>query len=199
MEKKGNTFKKNIVKKSYKVVSMLTAFLSSSALWYYNISPYWEEDYKGYTTLFLVGVLFCTVYWVLARMYQALKIGIYRLTELTYFQLLAFTIADVLLVVESVIWFHGLEKLLIRSFVIGFIGQMMITVFSIFVHNRLFARYDEARKVMIVYGNEQYKSLVKKMKAKFNRYNIIGCYAEDTPKKELQKHPVRLTKRGVFW
>ena len=187
MKKEGNTFKKNIVKKSYKVVSMLTAFVSSSALWYYNISPYWEEDYKGYTTLFLVGVLFCVVYWVLARMYQALKIGIYRLTELTYFQLLAFTIADVLLVVESVIWFHGLEKLLLRSFVIGFIVQMMITVLSIFVHNRLFARYDEARKVMIVYGNEHYKSLVKKMKAKFNRYNIIGCYADDIPKNELQK------------
>lgn len=188
MKKEGNTFKKNIVKKSYKIVSMLTAFISSSALWYYNISPYWEEEYRGYTTLFLVGVLFCITYWVFAKMYQALKIGIYRLTELSYFQSLAFTISDVILIVESVIWFHGFERLLIRSFIIGFAIQMMVTVLSIFIHNRLFARYDVAKKVMIVYGNDNYKSLVKKMKAKKLRYNIIGCYADDVPMKALKKH-----------
>ena len=97
MKREGNTFKKNIVKKSYKVVSILTAFLSASALWYYNISPYWEEDYTGYMTLFMVGILFCITYWIFAKMYQAPKIGIYRLTELTYFQLLAFAIADVII------------------------------------------------------------------------------------------------------
>lgn len=198
MKKEGNTFKKNIVKKSYKVVSMLTAFISSSALWYYNISPYWEEDYTGYTTLFLVGVLFCITYWVFAKMYQALKIGIYRLTELTYFQILAFTISDVILFVESVIWFHGLEKLLIRSFVVGFIAQMMVTVFSIFVHNRLFARYDVAKKVMIVYGNNHYKSLVKKMKAKKFRYNIIGCYADTTSLEELKEHIAKCESVYVY-
>lgn len=188
MKRVGNTFKKNIVKKSYKVVSMLTAFFSASGLWYYNLSPYWEEDYTGYMTLFLVGILFCITYWVFAKMYQALKIGIYRLTELTYFQLLAFTIADVILFVESVIWFHGLEKLLIRSFLVGLGIQMFITVVSIFVHNRLFARYDEAKKVMIVYGNGHYQSLVKKMKAKKFRYNIIGCYADDTSIDVLKTH-----------
>lgn len=187
MDKGKNTFKKNIVKKSYKVVCILTAFISASLLWYYNISPYWEEDYTGFTTLFLVGVLFCITYWVFAKMYQALKIGIYRLTELTYFQILSFAIADIILIVESVMWFNGFEKLQIRSYIIGFVLQMMITVFSIFVHNRLFARYDEAKRVMIVYGNEHYKSLVKKMKAKKLRYRIMGCYSEDTPMQELKQ------------
>ena len=181
MKQESNTFKKNIVKKSYKIVSIITAFASSSALWYYNISPYWEEDYTGYTTLFLVGIMFCITYWIFAKMYQALKIGIYRLTDLTYFQLLAFAIADVILVVESVIWFHGFAKLRIGTYIVGFIGQMFLTVFSIFVHNRLFARYDEARKVMIIYGNDGYNSLIKKMNAKKYRYNIIGCYSDDEP------------------
>ncbi|MEE1314238.1 MAG: exopolysaccharide biosynthesis polyprenyl glycosylphosphotransferase [Faecalimonas sp.] len=186
MKKEKNTFKKNIVKRSYKIVSILTAFISASMLWYHNISPYWEEEYTGYGTLFAVGVLFCIIYWVFAKMYQAQKIGIYRLTELTYFQLLAFTIADVILIVESVIWFHGFAKLRILSFVFGFGVQMFVTVLSIFVHNRLFARYDEARKVMIIYGNAEYASLVKKMKAKKYRYNILGCYSDTTPMEELQ-------------
>lgn len=181
MGKENNTFKKNIVKQSYKIISMAIAFVSASALWYYNISPYWEEGYTGYMTLFLVGVLFCITYWIFAKMYQALKIGIYRLAELTYFQLLAFAIADVLLVLESVIWFHGFEKMRIWSYVVGFVLQMMATVFSIFVHNRLFARYDEPRKVLIVYGNSGYQSFLRKLNSKKLRYRVIGCCAEDTP------------------
>ncbi len=186
MKNKKNTFKKNIVKKSYKVVSILAAFLTASGLWYYNISPGWEEDYRGYGTLFAVGVLFCIIYWVFAKMYQAQKIGIYRLTELTYFQMLAFAIADITLVVESAIWFHGIEKLNFMSFAMAFAIQMFVTVLSIFVHNRLFARYDTARKVMIIYGNDSYQSLVKKMKAKKYRYHIVGCYSDDVPIKELE-------------
>lgn len=181
MKRKNNVFKKNIVKQSYKILSMVTAFVSASALWYYNISPYWEEEYTGYMTLFLVGVLFCVIYWIFAKMYQALKIGIYRLTELTYFQLLSFAIADVILVLESVIWFHGFEKMHVWSYVLGFVLQMVTTVFSIFVHNRLFARYDEPRKILIIYGNAGYRSFVKKTKAKKYRYEILGCYPDDTP------------------
>ena len=188
MKQENNTFKKSIVKKSYKVVSIITAFISASALWYYNISPYWEEGYEGYMTLFLVGIMFCVTYWIFAKMYQAQKIGIYRLTELTYFQLLAFAIADVILIVESVIWFHGFAKLRIGTFIVGFVLQMMVIVFNIFVHNRLFARYDEARKVLIIYGNDGYNSLIKKMKAKKYRYNILGCYSDTTPINELEQY-----------
>ena len=187
MKKENNTFKKNIVKKSYIVVSIITAFLSSVALWYYNISPYWEEGYEGYMTLFLVGIMFCVTYWIFAKMYQAQKIGIYRLTELAYFQLLAFVIADVILIVESVVWFHGFDKLRVGTFVVGFIFQMLVTIFSIFVHNRLFARYDEARRVLIIYGNDGYQSLIKKMEAKKYRYSILGCYSDETQMEELEK------------
>jgi len=191
MKREKNTFKKNIVKKSYKIICLITAFLSASGLWYYNVSPSWGAGYKGtwesYITLFLVGVLFCIIYWFFAKMYQAQKIGIYRLTELTYFQLLAFSIADVILIVESVIWFHGLDKLNPMAYIVVFGLQMTTTVFNIFVHNRLFARYDEARKVMIIYGNEGYQSLTKKMVSKKFRYNIIGCFADDTSMDTLKE------------
>lgn len=186
MKRENNVLKKNIVKQSYKVLSLVIAFVSASALWYYNISPYWEEEYTGYMTLLLVGILFCITYWIFAKMYQAQKIGIYRLTELAYFQLLSFAFADVVLVIESVIWFHGFEKLKIGTFIFGFVLQMLAVVFIIFVHNRLFARYDERRKVMIVYGNETYTSLVKKMNAKKFRYEIIGCFSDETDIKELK-------------
>lgn len=187
MNRDKKTIKKNIVKQSYKILSLATAFVSASALWYYNVSPYWEEGYTGYITLFLVGILFCIIYWFFAKMYQAQKIGIYRLTELTYFQLLAFFFADAILVVETIIWFHGMGKIHISSYLIGYVLQMVAVVFLIFVHNRLFARYDVRRKVMIIYGREDYPSLVKKMKAKKYRYEIVGCFSDDTSVDELKE------------
>ena len=187
MERKGNTVKKNLVKHSYKLLCMLVAFLSASALWYYNISPYWEEGYTGYITLLLVGIFYCVVYWGFAKMYQALKIGIYRLTELAYFQLLTFGIADVVLVIESMIWFHGTEQLNVWSYVIGFFVQMFVVTILIFVHNRLFAIYNERRKVMIVYGNEGYTSLIRKMESKKRRYELIGCYSEQVSLNEMKE------------
>ena len=103
-----NEKKKKIIKELYKIISVILAFVTSTGLWYWNVSPRWGEGYFGYLPLLVVGIGFCMVYWFFATMYQALKIGIYRLTELTYFQVLSFGITDVLLFIASLFWFHGL-------------------------------------------------------------------------------------------
>lgn len=180
MKNNSNQFKKNLVKNIYKFVSLVIAFVSASWLWYINISPYWDEDYTGYMTLLLVGVFFCVVYWVFAKMYQAQKIGIYRLTELTYSQLLSFAIADGLLFIESAIWFHGIERLRLWTYLLGFVTQMLSIVLTIFVLNRLHAKYDEPRRIAIIYGNSNYRSLIKKIKSKKKRYKIIACISDKT-------------------
>lgn len=186
MERENNLLKKNIVKQSYKIVSLLIMFLSASALWYYNISPYWENGYTGYLTLALVGIMFCIIYWFFAKMYQALKIGIYRLTELMYFQVLAIVIADAALLFESIMWFHGFQKLKIWSYLLGMVIQVVAMGVNIFIHNRLFALYDERRKILIVYGNDGYKTLIKKMQSKKYRYEIVGCYSDETSLEVLE-------------
>lgn len=186
MERENNLLKKNIVKQSYKIVSLLIMFLSASALWYYNISPYWENGYTGYLTLALVGIMFCIIYWFFAKMYQALKIGIYRLTELMYFQVLAIVIADAALLFESIMWFHGFQKLKIWSYLLGMVIQVVAMGVNIFIHNRLFALYDERRKILIVYGNDGYKTLIKKMQSKKYRYEIVGCFSDETSLEVLE-------------
>lgn len=186
MERENNLLKKNIVKQSYKIVSLFIMFLSASALWYYNISPYWENGYTGYLTLALVGIMFCIIYCFFAKMYQALKIGIYRLTELMYFQVLAIVLADAALLFESIMWFHGFQKLKIWSYFLGMVFQVVAMGGNIFVHNRLFALYDERRKILIVYGNDGYKTLIKKMQSKKYRYEIVGCYSDETSLEVLE-------------
>ena len=131
--------------------------------------------------------MFCIIYWFFVKMYEAQKIGLYRLTDLTYFQLLSYFFADVILCVEMIVWFRGLERIHFQRFFLIFMVQMCAITFLIFVHNRIFMRYDEPRKVMIIYGKESYKLLAKKIKAKKRRYKITGCYRDDVSFEELKK------------
>lgn len=98
---KDNESKKSVIKKLYNVASVVMAFFSAVILWYWNVSPGWGEGYNGYLTLTLVGVLYSITYWFFAKMYQASKIGLYRLTELAFFQFLSYGLSDVVLFVES--------------------------------------------------------------------------------------------------
>ena len=179
MVEKKKEASKRIVKQSYIAISLIIAFASSVWLWYVNISPDWDEDYFGNITLLLVGILFCVTYWFFAKMYQAQKIGIYRLTELLYFQLLSYTFADVILLVEMVVWFHGFQKIDFLTFAMAFILQMFVIAIVIFIHNRLFAKLDEPRKVVIIYGKNDYLSLLRKIRSKKFRYNVLGCFEDN--------------------
>lgn len=176
-----NEKKKRIIKDLYKIISVILAFVTSAGLWYWNVSPQWGEGYFGYLPLLVVGIGFCMVYWFFATMYQALKIGIYRLTELTYFQVLSFGIADVILFIASLFWFHGFKGIELLSYAVMFVLQMVITVGVIFVLNRFFAKYDSPRKVVIVYGKEDYIKFLRKIKAKNMRYKVIGCFDDGVP------------------
>lgn len=186
----GNEKKKKIVKGLYKFISVTLAFVTAAGLWYWNVSPYWGEGYFGYIPLFLVGTAFCIVYWFFAKMYQALKIGIYRLTELTYFQVLSFGIADVILFIASLFWFHGVNGLELLSYVAAFGIQMVVIVGTIFVLNRFFAMYDSPRKVVIIYGKDDYIKFLRKIKAKTLRYEVVGCFDDGAPL-ELLKETIK--------
>lgn len=176
-----NEKKKKIIKGLYKFVSVILAFVTSAGLWYWNVSSKWDEGYFGYIPLLLVGIAFCIVYWFFANMYQALKIGIYRLTELTYFQVLSFGIADVILFIASLFWFHGFNGLELLSYMAAFGLQMLVIVGTIFVLNRFFARYDSPRKVVIIYGKDDYIKFLRKIKAKTLRYEVVGCFDDGAP------------------
>lgn len=180
-EKHDNVRKKKALRIVYKVLSIIIAFSTSCALWYWNISPYWSKDYKGYITLVIVGTMFSIVYWISAKMYRAVKIGIYRLLDLVYFQLLSFGMADVVLFIESVVWFHNLERLRIWTYFVVLAIQMTTVVAVIFICNKIFAIYDEPRKILIVHGRgEGYQTFIKKIKMQKNRqYQILGCYEDN--------------------
>lgn len=178
--------KKRNIRRIYVFVSMLIAFVSAVFLWHWNVSERWSEGYKGYVTLACVGILFCLLYWFFAKMYQAQKIGLYRLMELGYFQVLAFGMSDIVLFVASVLWFHGWENLHIVSYILVFVIQVILIGAVVFVCNRLWAKHDTPRKVLIIYGDREYKNFLKDLHRKKYRYDVVGCYPESVSIEEIR-------------
>ncbi len=196
---------KKLIQNIYSVICLIVAFFSAVCLWYLNVGVGWKKGYFGYRTLTIVGIMYCAVYYVFARMYKAQKIGMYRLVDLAFSQTLALGIADVCLFSAAFFWFHNFRRIRVSLFVLVFILQIFVMACIIFVMNRLHARYDEPRRVAIFYGDESYKLLLKKMKAYSYRYKIIGCYPQGTDRgtmKEILKkcqdvyvHEVRMDTR----
>lgn len=171
---------KNLIKLIYTFLSLALAFISAALMWYWNVAPGWEEGFFGFRTLTMVGLLFVLVYFFFAKMYDAHKIGLYRLQELAFSQMLAYCIGDFFLFVATFFWFHNFSRIRVRYFSLGFAIQLFVILVIIFVFNRLYARFDEPRNIMIVYGSSDYLRLLDKMREKKGRYHIVATYDEAT-------------------
>lgn len=169
---------KKILKLSYTVLSLVIAFCTADAIWYWNVAPGWSQGFFGTETLLMVGILFCIVYFFFAKMYDAHKIGLYRLQELAFSQMLAYGISDGVLFIAAFFWFHNFQRIRIRLFLLGFILQLLLILINTFLFNRLYAHFDEPRKIMILYGSEDYKRLLVKIQDKNRRYQVLACMNE---------------------
>ncbi|WP_373218030.1 sugar transferase [Ruminococcus sp. 5_1_39BFAA] len=172
--------KKSIVKIIYRILALILAFVTSAELWFLNVGPYWRKTFNGSRTLFMVGVIYCITYWFFVKLYNAQKIGHYRLPELVFSQMLAFAIADFCLYGAAFVWFHDISRMKLLSFFVAFIIQMAVITFVIFVCNKLYARYSEKVNIVIIYGDEDYKFLIRKMEIKNYHYRIRECLDQHT-------------------
>lgn len=169
---------KKRLKLSYTVLSLVIAFCTADAIWYWNVAPGWSQGFFGTETLLMVGVLYCIVYFFFAKMYDAHKIGLYRLQELAFSQMLAYGISDGVLFIAAFFWFHNFQRIRIRLFLLAFVLQLLLILINTFLFNRLYAYFDEPRKIMILYGSEDYKRLLVKIQEKNRRYQVLACMDE---------------------
>lgn len=169
---------KKMLKMLYAALSLMIAFGTADAIWYWNVAPGWSEGFFGTETLLLVGLLYCIVYFFFAKMYDAHKIGLYRLQELSFSQMLAYGISDGVLFIAAFFWFHNFQRIRVRLFLLAFLIQLLFILVNTFIFNRLYARFDEPRKLMIIYGSEDYKRLLVKIKEKKQRYQVVAVMHE---------------------
>ena len=169
---------KKTLKMLYAALSLVIAFGTADAIWYWNVAPGWSEGFFGTETLLLVGLLYCIIYFFFAKMYDAHKIGLYRLQELAFSQMLAYGISDGILFIAAFFWFHNFQRIRVRLFLLAFFIQLLLILVNTFIFNRLYARFDEPRKLMIIYGSEDYKRLLEKIKEKKRRYRVVAVMHE---------------------
>lgn len=169
---------KELLKLSYTALSLVIAFCTADAIWYWNVAPGWSQGYFGTKTLLMVGVLYCVVYFFFVKMYDAHKIGLYRLQELAFSQMLAYGISDGVLFIAAFFWFHNFQRIRIRLFLLAFVLQFALILINTFLFNRLYAHFDEPRKIMILYGSQDYKRLLVKIQEKNRRYQVLACMSE---------------------
>lgn len=177
---------KKRVQRLYVIVSLLIAYVSAVSLWYYNVGVHWKPGFTGTRTLAIVGILYCFTYWFFAKMYSAHRIGLFRLVELAFSQLLAFFLSDFCLLAASFVWFHNFRKLKISYFLFAFVLQMILIVFLIFICNRLFSLFDEPRKICIIYGSADYCTLHEKMTFYKYKYRVMCCKNQEEPFEDLK-------------
>lgn len=183
--KKVDQKKKNEIRRRYCIVCMIIAFASATVMWELYNYKIWNEHTQVVKQIILVGGLYTFTYWFFVKMYQGHKIGVYRLTELAYFQLLSYGMADAFMVLASMFWFRKISIKFIVIALIMLVAQIGINGVCIFISNRAWMQYDEPQKIVIIYGDEGYLSIVRKMKIKPYRYNIQQCYSDTASMEEI--------------
>ncbi len=177
-EKRKNDFKKKLLKQNYKILTIGLAFFTSICLWLYILQLINGKISIDYIPMLCVGIVFVAIYCFFAKIYQAHKIGMYRLTELVYFQILSYGIADFILLLEAVIWYHKFSLRMLAACCVSLIIQIAFVVIIVFVSNRIFVKIDVPREILIIYGKEDYKVFLNKFYEKNKRYHVYGCYQD---------------------
>ena len=182
-----NKKRKYYIRIIYSICCFVIAAASAAALWYYNVGIGWDPGYFGTKPLILISIMFTLLYFFFARIYNALIVGNYRLTELAFSQLLSFSFSDGVYFVAAFFWFHNFQRIHLSLFLFALVLQTLSATILAFVFNRLFAHYDEPRKVIIIYGSGNYDDLVAKMNRYRHRYHILGCIEESEGIDALKK------------
>ena len=174
----NKTRRKYWIRIIYSICCFVIAAASAAVLWYYNVGIGWDPGYFGTKPLILISIMYTLLYFFFARIYNALIIGNYRLTELAFSQLLSFSFSDAIYFVAAFFWFHNFQRIHLSLFLLALVLQTLSAGVLAFVFNRLFAYYDEPRKVIIINGSGDYDDLVGKMNRYHHRYQILACLEE---------------------
>lgn len=187
MINKVNAKRKKLIRKIYILAAFILAFLSAAGWWYWNTGAGELTEEFPYGGSLMVGAVYCIIYWFFARMYQANKIGVYRITELVYFQLLSYGITDIIMMLSSILWLRRISAKQIFTCFLLLMVQFVLSAVCVFIFHKLWSAYDEPLRTVIIYGQKGYDGILDKMKKLYYRYNVTGCYSDRIPLGELMK------------
>lgn len=159
--------KRDILLKIMKLMVPFWNIMIFAYVWalYYNertTPEFWKQNMVISLFLYLI------VYIAFGKLYNAFKIGTYKISELVFSQLLSFGIADLCLYLECCLLHHGMIQLIpgIAAVIVQLFGSMLL----ITIAKRYFARYIPPQKTLLVYGaaRTDTEEFADKLKGKFS-------------------------------
>lgn len=149
------------------IVALETGIFAYVEVFYYNIEL--PKMFYFWGHVFIAGV-YAFVLSLFSIMYGGLKVGSYRIIELTFSQGFATLITNVIFYfIESMLAYHFPSPvpltlaLLVQCFLIGF-----WTMGATYLHRFLFPPID----ILLVYGNENIEPFVEKVKTRRHQFSI---------------------------
>lgn len=160
----------------YRIVMFIMAWVTFSYVWTNYYTPLDPSEITQVLKLCLMAFIYSTVYAVFMKFYAAYRLGAYRTTELMYFHFLTLGITNFLFFLEGSVYKHRILNLWP---IIGmFLAQWCITGVITLLFNRLTARVCELRKIILVYGSQDYKIFEKEIEKNTLKFKIVGVFEQ---------------------
>lgn len=150
----------NVIMGRNKYDTLLKAIKSMVPFWNVMIFSYvWALFYNGQAypkfweqTMLVSVLLYLVLYAAFGKLYNAFKIGTYKISELAFSQLLAFGIADLCLYLVCCLLHHGMADILPGIAAAGV--QLAGSVALIVIAKYYFAKYIPPQDTILIYGRE---------------------------------------------
>ncbi len=127
----------------------------------------WAFDTRGN---YLIVLLYFIMQYIFSRIYGALKIGFYKVSDIVYSQMLTTVIVDVLMyVVMSLVARHLINLgYIILLLLIQFIIVEVWAIIGTKIYKKLYPPY----RLVVVYGSKSATNLVRKMSVRDDQFQI---------------------------
>ncbi len=134
---------------------------------FYNLRIIFPFYYRGHLVVMTVYIILLIVFFYI---YGGLKFGYLKATSVILSQILAVICTNVLMYLQISLLSAKLAD--IRPFLTLTILDFAIIVFWSFVITKMFAKLFPPRKLLIIYGEYEPERMLKKMRARNDRYEI---------------------------
>lgn len=149
------------------ILLSLTVAFAYAWIKYFNVGIIWAFDRRGN---YLIIVLYFIFQYLFSRIYGALKIDQYKVSNIVYSQGLATVIVDVLMYLVMSLVARKLVSVAVLA--ILFVVQMGIILIWAYLGTFLYNRLYPPRNLVVIYSYHSATNLVRKMSVRDDQFHI---------------------------
>ncbi len=152
------------------LISLETLVFYHTWIHYYNKViplPYWRRGH------WIVVLLYVVITYFFARVYGAFKVGYLRLSDVIFSQLLSMFFVNIVTYLQICLIGRAILNPTPLIFVFG--TDCILGVAWAFISRKVYSTLYPPRRMIMIYGDRESKSLIHKMSSRKDKYDIQEC------------------------